>query len=152
MVSSSSEAADRHCRGGWFCCAASCLSQGVVLHKPSLKDFVPHCTKSLYKLLVNYHRIALLAELSLLKDQQPSAISPCHKYCYFWQKVMLFSLWNSKTTWGEIMASKVRANLGLICITWDKNKKNVLCSPQICVELNNFYLIVNFSPRSPINI
>lgn len=49
------------------------------------------------------------------------------------------------------MANKVCDNLGLICITWDKDK-NVLCSPQISVELNNFYQILHFSPRGPINI
>lgn len=72
----------------------------------------------------------------------------------FLQKRMLSFIWKTRLYTERIWGIRYVTDLGLICITRDKNKrcKNFLHSPQICVKLNNFYQCLQFSSRSPLNI
>lgn len=149
VVISSSGAADRHCRGGWVCCAASCLSQG-------------HFTQTIFEGLCSpLHEgfVQTVGELSqnssagrVVSPQGstgPSYITLVINTAIFGRKNAFITLEDSKTTWGKNMANKFCDNFGLLCRDKDKN---VLCSSQISVELNNFCQILHFSPRGAINI
>lgn len=143
-MSSSSGAADRPCRGGWF----------VVLHRALAKGrftqifFEGFCSPLHERLVQTVGELSQNSSAGRAVPPQgstaPGYITLVINTVIFCRKNAFVTSEDSKTPWRKIMANKVCDNLGLSC-----QDKNVLWSPQISVELNNFY---HFSPRGPINI